>query len=166
MEEIWKKIKDYNYEVSNYGRVRRIETNRVLKTFYDKDKYVMVSLCKKSKCKRFRLHRLVALAFIPNPNKLPQVNHIDENKDNNNVNNLEWCNNKYNSNYGNRNRLISKRLSNFIIIQKDLNGNIIKIWDDIYELTHNSKYDYQHIRDFIRKGLKPKKYIWERIDLK
>ena len=165
MEEIWKKIPNYNYEVSNTGKVRRIETKRELKAANDKENYKIVTLCDNGKRKRCRLHRLVAQAFIENPSNYPQVNHKDENKTNNSVDNLEWCDGKYNAAYGNRNRLISKSHSNFIIIQKDLEGNTIKVWDDIYELTHNEEYNYQQIRDYIRKNLKPKDYIWERINL-
>ena len=62
--------------------------------------------------KRYKVHRLVAETFIPNPDKLPMVNHKDEDKLNNNINNLEWCNSTYNSNYGTRNTKISKLLTN------------------------------------------------------
>ena len=165
MEEIWKKIANYNdYEISNLGNIRkknydsRSPKYRYLHKSEDKDGYYTTSI----KGKTLRVHRLVALAFIPNNEGLPQVNHKDEDKKNNCVDNLEWCTNKYNSYYGKRNRLISKKHSNFRIIQKDLEGNIIKIWDDIYDLTHNGEYNYQQIRDQIRKGLRPKKYIWEK----
>ena len=60
----------------------------------------MVHLCKNNQCKWFRVHRLVAEAFIPNPNNYSEVNHKDENKENNHLNNLEWCSRKYNMNYG------------------------------------------------------------------
>ena len=65
--------------------------------------YKYVNLSKNNKTKTYRVHRLVAKAFIDNPEKLPQINHIDENKSNNQVNNLEWCTAKYNVNYGDRN---------------------------------------------------------------
>ena len=167
--EQWIKIKDYeNYEVSNEGKIRRIiegEKYNYLKLHEDKDGYLLVALSKKGKINYFRVHRLVAQAFIENPNELPQVNHKDENKKNNCVDNLEWCTNKYNCNYGDRTRKISNKVSKFMIIQKDLQGNLIKVWNrnEIYDLTR--KYNYQRIRDQIRKPLKPKEYIWERIDL-
>ena len=109
--EVWKDVVGYEgiYKVSNKGNVRRVEWigargrecgGRTLKPKYDKDGYSEVTLCKNGMMKSKRSHRLVAEAFIPNPNGLPQVNHIDEVKDNNNVENLEWCTSKYNSNHG------------------------------------------------------------------
>lgn len=121
MEEIWKDIKDFEglYEISNTGKVRRkckkvLRTNPKkisIKTYYtykekllslkdDKDGYKFVQLTKDKKVKNLRVHRLVAEAFIPNINNYNIVNHIDENKSNNNVDNLEWCTYKYNTNYG------------------------------------------------------------------
>ena len=109
--EIWRDVKGFEgfYKVSNKGNLYSVERKdnmgrkhggRTLKPRYDKDGYKEAALCKNGMMKFRRLHRLVAEAFIPNPNGLPQVNHIDEVKDNNNVENLEWCTSKYNSNYG------------------------------------------------------------------
>lgn len=114
--EEWKDIKGYEglYQVSNLGRVRSLSryvkhrTIYILKGKLLKQRtrgkgYLAVTLCKNSKLKHYYVHRLVAEAFIPNPNNLPQVNHKDENKSNNCVDNLEWCDDKYNTNYGTRN---------------------------------------------------------------
>lgn len=97
MDEIWKPIKDYEglYEISNFGRVRshqyhRGTYNRILKPRKVKDGYLMVALYKNKQCKNYQLHRLVASHFIPNLYNATEVNHIDFNKTNNNVNNLEW----------------------------------------------------------------------------
>lgn len=160
MKEKWKEILGFNgkYIVSNTGRIIDTDKEREITKHKDKDGYEVVTLNKKPK----KVHRLVAIAFIPNPKKLPQVNHKDENKLNNRVDNLEWCNNYYNSNYRNRNKLISNKVSRNVYVQKDLDGNIIKIWDNVYELTHSDTYNYQHVRDLIRKKLKPKDFVWEK----
>ena len=96
----WKIIKGFtDYKVNENGEVYSIKRNKILKQ-YEKKNYLGVYLYQDNK-KKFRLvHRLVANAFIPNPNNLPQINHKDENSKNNNVKNLEWCTQKYNNNYG------------------------------------------------------------------
>lgn len=107
MEEIWKDIEGYEglYQVSSMGRVRSLghdvwHKGRVLKPCLDGQKhYLMVSLYKDKKHRTMQVHRLVAEAFIPNPLNLPQVNHKDEVKTNNCVDNLEWCDESYNINY-------------------------------------------------------------------
>lgn len=108
--EIWKPVVGYEtkYEVSNYGRVRSIARNVWNgKCYFWKDGQILYERISNSGYKMVRvdganryIHRLVASAFIENPNNLPQVNHKDENKMNNDVSNLEWCTAKYNSNYG------------------------------------------------------------------
>lgn len=110
MQEIWRNCKGYEekYQVSNQGRVWSITAQRYLKGSIDKDGYLQVYLtAKNGKSKKEFVHRLVALAFIDNPQGLPQVNHKDENKQNNNVNNLEWVSIKDNCNHGTRNTRIS-----------------------------------------------------------
>lgn len=114
MEE-WRKIENTvtPYEVSNEGNVRSLDyidksnhlrKGKILPKHLVKG-YYYVNIDRKL----VRLHRLVAMAFIPNPNNLPQINHIDENKLNNCADNLEWCDSKYNCNYGERNKKISER---------------------------------------------------------
>lgn len=113
--ELWKWIPGWEgyYMASTHGRIKSVDRyvngngsskflikGRILKGTPDKDGYILVILSKHNKKKGFHIHRLVALTFIPNPNNWPQVNHIDENKTNNTVENLEWCTAKYNSNYG------------------------------------------------------------------
>lgn len=130
-EEIWKDIEGYEglYQISNLGNVRSVQhivtisdpkRNRTYtktfpeqfrKTCYDPKGYVQINLKKGKVNKRYRVHRLVALAFIPNPSNLPQVNHKDEDKSNNRVDNLEWCTNEYNSKYGTRLERISDKLT-------------------------------------------------------
>ena len=131
MEEIWKDIPDYEgcYQVSNLGRdltlprvieydhlngclnqhtIQRIN-ERILKPRISKSTgYVRVELCKNGSHKTCNIHRLVALVFLPNPNNYPEVNHKDEDKTNNALDNLEWCTPEYNKNYGTRNTRISE----------------------------------------------------------
>lgn len=111
-QEIWKDIKNYEglYKISNLGRVKSLpkyagrsyRKEKILKTYLDKNGYVKVILCKNNRTRFLSIHRLLAEAFIPNPNNYPQINHKDENKQNNSLNNLEWCTCKYNINYGTR----------------------------------------------------------------
>ena len=114
--EIWKPVVGYEgfYEVSNKGRVKSFISKRceefllrIRKTKKYQD-YMSVGLWDGKKQHHHSIHRLVACAFIPNPDNLPQVNHKDENPSNNCVENLEWCTAKYNNNYGNRNKKLSE----------------------------------------------------------
>ena len=124
MIEEWRPIEGYEglYEVSNTGRVRSLDKydsmnrflrGRILRLFTDGLGYLRAQLYSNSKRKSFLVHRLVAQAFIPNPDNLPQVNHRDENPSNDSVDNLEWCDGKYNVNYGTRiDRIRDIRLKN------------------------------------------------------
>lgn len=110
MDRVWKQIAlTPYYEVSNDGKVRNAITKKELKGSPDKDGYLHV--CLRLGLKKYRLpsiHRLVASTFIPNDNNYPVINHKDENKTNNNVENLEWCTVKYNNSYGMHNYKIKK----------------------------------------------------------
>lgn len=115
--EIWKDIEGYEgiYQVSSEGRVKslnyhRTGQERILKASCSGWGYPFVNLCKDGKKKTHRVHRLVAIAFIENPDNLPEINHKDEDKANNNVDNLEWCNRKYNVNYGTHNQRMAEAL--------------------------------------------------------
>ena len=101
MIEEWRPIVGFEglYEVSNTGQVRNCR-GKLLRPGLNHNGYLKCVLCKKGKTKTIYIHRLVAQAFLPNPDNLPQVNHKDEDKTNNSVDNLEWCNSKYNVNYG------------------------------------------------------------------
>ena len=128
--EIWKDIEDYEeyYQISNLGRIRNKKENRILKPSKSGG-YYHISLRYGNK-KEMLIHRLVAKAFIPNPLNLSYVNHKDENKLNNNVENLEWCTAKYNNSYGKGALAKNQR-----VIQYDLQGNAIKIWESIKEAS-------------------------------
>ena len=93
--ENWKQIDDTRYYVSDKGRVKNADKGTLLSPFLCKG-YYYVHL---GRVRKERVHRLVAIAFIPNPNNLPEVNHKDENKLNNSIDNLEWCDGKYNMEY-------------------------------------------------------------------
>ena len=159
--EEWKTIENYeDYQVSNFGRVKSLkdEEERILKQSTNKYGYQQVKLSKNRKPKTLYVHRLVAMAFIDNPNNYEQVNHKDENKCNNHVDNLEWCNRKYNINYGTRNEKVSKALSgkNSLktmlgkfgkehpnskqVIQLTLNGEVVKIWDSMHDVERTLGY--------------------------
>ena len=103
MEE-WKNVIGYEglYEVSNIGNVKNVRRNTLLKLSKTNDGYIQVSLYKNGIRTGLRVHRLVAEAFLPNPDGLPLVNHKNEDKSDNSVENLEWCTAKYNTNYGHR----------------------------------------------------------------
>lgn len=118
MKEVWKDIEGYEglYQVSNLGRVKRVTTGRILKSGKDKKGYLKVVLCKNNIKSAKTIHRLVAQAFIPNNENKPEVNHIDENKTNNMVSNLEWMTAKENSNHGTRNERVAKAVSKTLSI--------------------------------------------------
>ena len=104
-DEIWKPIKGYEglYDVSSWGRIRSLNyyckgKREILKLSAKPNTYIKVGLRKDGTVRYYRVHRLVAEAFLPNPLNLPQVNHIDGNKQNNAINNIEWCSPKQNTN--------------------------------------------------------------------
>ena len=115
------------YAVTSCGKVWSYRNEKFLTPFTDKDGYLHVNLHKDDKMKKYKVHRLVAAAYIPNPDNLPQVNHKDENKANNCLQNLEWCDCKYNINYGTHNKKVSNSLKK-AILQYDLDGNFIREW--------------------------------------
>ena len=112
MTEDKKDIKDYEglYAITRDGRVWSYRSNKFLKPRLVRG-YHQVILCKEGKGKTYYIHRLVAKVFIPNPDNKPQVNHLDENKLNNSVSNLEWATAKENSNYGTRTERSNKKRS-------------------------------------------------------
>lgn len=159
-KEYWKYIKGYEglYQVSNFGRVKsnKFGKERILKPFTNSTGYLLVSLCKDGKVKAFTVHRLVAEAFIDNPDNLPQVNHRDENKLNNNVDNLEWCTNEYNINYGTRTERCSKP-----VLQYTLDGEFVREWPSIMEAARNGYYQGHVVACCQGKRKAHKGFIWK-----
>lgn len=149
MEEIWKEIDGYpNYMVSNLGNVKSLERvimksngkrqtikETIRKGVKDKDGYLIVTLYDEyHNMKNIKIHRLVAQAFIPNPNNLPEVNHKDEDKTNNNVDNLEFCTTRFNLTYGNRLKKVIEKISKKCY-QYDLNKKLINIFPSTQEAS-------------------------------
>lgn len=170
MQEVWKPIRLLNfiYEVSNTGKVRNSKSKKELYQEINELGYKSVKIQIKNSRKSYKVHRLVALEFIDNPNGFPQINHMDENPSNNNVNNLEWCTNKYNSNYGNRNKKLSDSLKGKPredkakqIVQYDLNMNFLNKYKSIDEAVKCTKISRNTIRRSCKKEVgKERKFIF------
>lgn len=142
MEEIFRDVKGYEglYQISNLGNIKSLQKSRrlnkkerLLTPYKNKNGYLWVVLSKDKKLKRYSIHRLVASAFIDNPNNYPQVNHKDENKSNNRVSNLEWCDCKYNNGYGTKKERLSK-IKSKPILQYSKQGDFIKRWNNTLEI--------------------------------
>lgn len=114
------------YAVTSCGKVWSYRNKKFLKPRANRHGYLIVTLCN-DKHKTYTIHRLVAQTYIPNPENLPQINHKDENKTNNCLQNLEWCDVKYNSNYGTRNKKISNS-HKIPILQYTLDGEFVREW--------------------------------------
>lgn len=170
MKEEWRDIKGYEglYQVSNFGKVRSDKGN-LKAQFKNRQGYFRVQLYKNNKGKHFSVHRLVALAFIPNAENKPQVNHIDENKENNIFTNLEWVTQSENHNHGTINERISQSLKNNPKKSKpvaafDDFGNLVFAFPSIYEAERQTGINNCSIRACLhkRKGIKKAGgYKWE-----
>lgn len=138
IKEEWKKIKGYEdkYLISNLGEVKVIKTNKILKKELRRD-YWSVQLWKNCKSKHFQIHRLVALHFIDNKNNYQYINHKDENKLNNCIDNLEWCTASYNVNYGTAiQRAVEKKAIS--VLQYDKNNNLVAKHFSIMDAERNT----------------------------
>ncbi len=139
-EEVWKDIPHYEgrYLISNQGRVFSLLTKKYLSVQQRDDGYLTIKLSNaKGKRKHEYIHRLVALAFIDNPNNYPEVNHKNEIKTDNRVENLEWCDREYNINYGSRIERVSKKLTNYEQFSKEVqqlkDGQVLATYPSIKE---------------------------------
>ena len=168
--ETWRPVVGYEglYEVSDFGEVRSLDRwrgngkgyfqeTRVKKPVKQANGYLYVGLYKDGKPKMYRVHRLVAQAFIENPYNLPEVNHIDEDKTNNVVSNLEWCDRKYNINHGTghqrsaeaqrgvKRSYVAEALGKKVI-QMTLDGVFVKEWESTKECGRNG-FNQSHVCD-------------------
>ena len=129
--ETFVKIEGFdNYEVSNLGKVRNIKSGRILKPSLHKNGYSRHFLCENNKRKHLYLHRIIATAFIDNPGEKPCVNHIDENKLNNDLSNLEWCTVRENLIHGTRTKRAAEKCFKKVI-QLDLNDNVLNEFESM-----------------------------------
>lgn len=157
-KEIWKDIEDYKglYQVSNLGRVKSLNYKRtgkekILKNSKNSDGYFIVNLCKNGEQKYYKVHRLVAQSFIPNPKNLPIINHKSEDKTDNRFENLEWCTNQYNVEYS-----LAKP-----ILQFDKKMNYIKKWSSAREIQRELGFKNENISSCCRGKIKSAyRYKW------
>lgn len=155
--EVWVDMPDYEglYMISNKGRIKNvprimnkgtrleyISKERILRPSISKDGYMRVSLFKNGKKKQIGVHRLVAIAFIPNNGFLCDVNHKDENKLNNSVDNLEWCSKEYNTKYGTRTERVSK-----CVLQYTKDGRFIREFKSVRDASRALNIPPPNIRD-------------------
>ena len=168
--EKWKDIKGYEgkYQVSNYGRVKSLYTNKLKNTAIKNTGYECVDLYINGKRENKTIHRLVAMAFITNPNSYKVINHIDGNKVNNNANNLEWCTQSYNIKHSYDNNLHiptiekainsrkrkilchqnNKKYNSIIEAAKDLNLNTGKVCEVCKGTRNHTKgYTFEYIKE-------------------
>lgn len=177
MEEIWKDIKGYEgvYQVSNLGRVKSLpRLHKFAHGYYmTKEKILSPRICGKQreylavalqidgKTKQYKVHRLVAIAFIPNPYGYNEINHKDENKGNNKMDNLEWCTRSYNVNYGSR---IEKHRKALIkpVVAYSKTYEFVKEFDSLVDASKFAKVDATNISRACRKeGRISGGYLWK-----
>ncbi len=145
--ETFVKIEGFEkYEVSNLGKVRNIKSGRVLKTSLNNNGYLRLFLCKNNKRKHLYLHRIIATAFIDNPDEKPCVNHIDENKLNNDLSNLEWCTARENLIHGTRTKRAAEKCFKKVI-QLDLNDNVLNEFESMKQAERETGVSVRRISD-------------------
>ena len=172
MEEIWKDIKGYEkmYQISNYGRIKSLSRfinsckqyssigyyskEKIIKQSVSKTGYYICTLCKNGKTRTFKVHRLIAEAFIDNPNNLPIINHKDGNKLNNSIDNMEWCDYSHNNKEAYKQGLKESNLKWIVELNKrkrkkvnqyDLNNNFIKQYKSVHEAENETKAHHVNI---------------------
>lgn len=153
MKEIWKDIKGYKglYQVSNKGNVkslnyRRSGEEKIKKPKVNRNGYLRVKLHRDGNCKTLLIHRLVLMTFAPidNMDKF-DVNHRDENKKNNNLDNLEWCDRKYNNNYGSRNQRSAQSRSIPVVQIDPTTNKVINVYHSAMEADMQTEFNQGNI---------------------
>ena len=177
MQEIWKPIEGYDgqYEASNTGYIKSIERDvlrkdgqkyhrkeRILKTWVDRGGYLQVSLYdKKRKKKTCKVHRLIGSTFLRTVEGKDEINHIDEDKTNNAVWNLEWCTRKENNNHGTRNERVGKAHSK-PVAQYTKDGELVKTWASTMEVERELGFSNSGVSRVARGKRKTMYgYIWK-----
>ena len=169
--EIWKDIEGYEglYQINSEGIVRN-KKGCIRKSKLKKDGYVSITLCKNGEHKTFLVHRLVATAFIPNPNNYTIINHINEDKTDNRVENLEWCSKSYNNTYGTRIEKVFYKLSK-PVLQFTKDGKLVKKWENTTHIKNELGFSSSSINSCCKGRLKTAygykwcyhyKSLWER----
>ena len=143
--ETFVKIEGFeNYEVSNLGKVRNIKSGRIIKPSLNKNGYLRLWLCENNKKKYLYLHRIIATAFIDNSEEKPCVNHIDENKTNNDLSNLEWCTERENAIHGTRTKRAAEKHFKKVI-QLDLNDNVLNEFESMVQAEQETGVSRRNI---------------------
>lgn len=163
----WKDIDGWNaYSVSSNGDILRKSSNRLCRLNPDKNGYLIVCLSQNNIQKQFKVHRLVAQAFIPNPNNYPQVNHKNGIKSDNRVENLEWCDGKYNVNYS-HSKIYHDSITHRMkpVIQLSLNGEVIQRFESVRSAAKSVNATNSRISDTCNGKYKTcKGYMWKWIE--
>lgn len=175
-EEIWKDVSGYEglYQVSNLGRIKSLDRivpwkngkphhlhGKIISQRDNGNGYVQATLWKQNRQFITYVHRLVALAFLPNQNGLPEVNHKDENPLNNQSDNLEWCEHKYNIKYGTRTAKVTKK-RNKAVVQFDQTGKRVGEYCSASDIEKVFGFSQGHISDCCNgKRKSAYGYVWQ-----
>lgn len=155
METQWKLIPGFCYEASNKGGlIRHAETKKVLKLHRATGDYIQVVITGKY----YLVHRLVGMAWVPNPNGYPIINHKDCRRDNNDADNLEWCDYRYNNTYADIREKIAKALGKKVA-QYNL-GDIIQVYDSCHDVERQTGYNHSNISKACRTHKPYAGYMW------
>lgn len=166
-QEIWKDVVGYEgkYKVSNLGNVLSVKKDKILTPKNNHDGYKRIQLWEKCKAKFVSIHRLVAEAFIPNPDNKPFVNHINGVKDDNVVENLEWVTQKENIVHAWENGLSKPQYNNILsksVDQFDLKGNYLNTYPSTMEAERQTGIQHSNISSVCRNKHKTAGgYLWK-----